>query len=174
MDKRRNTSKTLVLNSGYIPTYIIESTRAFTVFYKGNAEIIWNHPDSYFTTPTTVDRYAKPSIIRVKKWININYHKVPLTRENVYKRDTYRCVYCGRSDKTDLTLDHVLPKSKGGEDSWENLVTACKRCNNEKADLLLEELQRPYPNAYRPHYLLLIDRNIGTYVPEEWKPYLFV
>jgi hypothetical protein len=169
----RNINKTLVLNSAYIATHIVEAERAFVVHYKGNAEILYTHPDSFFTTPNSINKYPKPSIIRVKKWINIDYNKVPLTRENIYRRDQYKCVYCGKSDHTKLTLDHVLPKSRGGKDNWENLVTACNICNGEKADMLLEEWGKPNPNPRRPHFLLLLKKNIGTKIPEEWKPYLF-
>ena len=64
-----------------------------------------------------------------------------------------------------------MPKSKGGKDSWDNLVTACRRCNSEKADLSVEEWGRENPQPMRPHYLMLMKQT--NYIPEEWKPYLF-
>jgi 5-methylcytosine-specific restriction endonuclease McrA len=170
----RDPGKTLVLNSSYIATQIISSCRAFVVHYKGNADVLTVHPDEFFTTTTTKDKYPKPSIIRVNKWVHVDYNKIPFSRENVYRRDQYTCVYCGSKDKTTLTLDHVHPRAKGGKDSWENVVTACRRCNNEKADLLIEEWGREHPNPCRPHYLLLIHKNTGTKIPDEWKPYLFL
>lgn len=169
----RNPNKTLVLNTSYMATHIIDSTRAFVVYYKGNAEIIDVHPDAYFATPNTQNTYPKPSVIRVNKWINLNYAKVPLTRENIFKRDNHKCVYCGESKRTLLTLDHVYPKSKGGKDSWENLVTACKSCNGEKGNLLLDEWGKEDPKPVRPHHLLLVQKNQMT-IPDEWKPYLFL
>jgi hypothetical protein len=176
INKNRDPNKTLVLNSGYIPTQIIDSTRAFVVFYKGNADVVANHPDHYFSTPTTKHEYPKPSIIRVNKWINVNNNGVPLSRENIYKRDEFCCVYCGyyggKAGKN-LTLDHVFPRSKGGEHTWENVVTACKNCNSEKADLLIEEWGREHPNPKRPHYLLMLKKNAVSIIPEEWKPFLF-
>jgi hypothetical protein len=170
----RDTSKTLVLNNAFIATHIISSSRAFVIHYKGNADILTVHPNAFFKTITTEDRYAKPSIIRVNKWIHLDYNKIPFSRENVFRRDQHACVYCGEKRKDLLTLDHVLPRSKGGTDTWENVVTACRRCNNEKSDLLIEEWGRTHPNPYRPHYLLLMHKNIGTRVPDEWKPYLFL
>jgi 5-methylcytosine-specific restriction endonuclease McrA len=67
----------------------------------------------------------------------------------------------------------VFPRSKGGEHTWENVVTACKNCNSEKADLLIEEWGREHPNPKRPHYLLMLKKNAVSIIPEEWKPFLF-
>jgi 5-methylcytosine-specific restriction endonuclease McrA len=173
MESKRNPHKTLVLNSAYMATHIIDSTRAFVVVYKGNADILDTHPGAYFKTPNTSTKYEKPSVIRVNKWINLNYTKSPLTRENVFKRDSYQCVYCGESRRPLLTLDHVYPRSKGGADSWENLVTACKRCNGEKGNLLIDEWGKSDPKPVRPHHILLVQKN-QIVIPDEWKPYLFL
>lgn len=164
-------SKTLVLNSAYMPTHIIDSTRAFVIVYKGNGEVLENY-DDYFSTPNTVDVYAKPSIIRVNRWFNIDYTKVPLTRENIYRRDGHSCVYCGVSGRDKLTIDHVIPKSKGGLDTWDNLVSACYSCNSEKGDLMIEEWGKPHPEPYRPHHLLLVQKQ-KIDIPETWKKFLF-
>lgn len=80
-------------------------------------------------------------------------------------------MYCGSGDKRTLTLDHVIPQSKGGKDSWTNLVTACKKCNSEKDSLTIEEWGKEHPKPRRPHYLMLMKR--VTEIPEEWEPYLF-
>jgi 5-methylcytosine-specific restriction endonuclease McrA len=164
--------KTLVLNSSYMPTHIIDSKRAFVIVYKGNGEILENYDDLYFTTPSTTNVYQKPSVIRINRWFNVDYKKVPLTRENVHKRDNYQCVYCGIGGRDKLTIDHVYPKSKGGEDSWENLVSACFSCNSEKGDLLIEEWGREHPKPYRPHNLLLTQKRRIS-IPENWKKFLF-
>jgi 5-methylcytosine-specific restriction endonuclease McrA len=79
-------------------------------------------------------------------------------------------VYCGCENRKTLTLDHVIPQSKGGPNKWGNLVTACKKCNNEKADLTLKEYGKPIPKPQRPHYLMLLKKT--TFIPDEWKPYL--
>ncbi len=169
----RNPNKTLVLNSSYMATHIIDSKRAFVVFYKGNAEILDYHPNEFFVTPNSTNTYQKPSVIRVNKWIKMDYTKVPLTRENIFKRDNHSCVYCGESKRQLLTLDHVYPRSKGGKDSWDNLVTACKSCNGEKGDLLIEEWGKEDPKPIRPHHILLVQKN-QINIPDEWKPYLFL
>lgn len=82
--------KTLVLNSAYMATSIIDSQRAFVIHYKGNADVIDTHEGEFFATVS--DKFPVPSIIRVPKWVEIMNQKVPLTRENLFKRDNYACV----------------------------------------------------------------------------------
>ncbi len=163
-------SQCLVLDTSYMPRSVISTERGFVIHFKNNAEVLHNHP-VYFQTVNKSLAYPKPSIIRVFRYVRQEYTKVPLTRTNVYKRDQFTCVYCGNTNKAELTLDHVVPKSKGGKDSWNNLVTACKKCNGEKADLTLEEWGKENPQPKRPHFLMLL-KNIN-YIPEEWKAYLF-
>jgi 5-methylcytosine-specific restriction endonuclease McrA len=162
--------KCLVLDSSYIPRSIISTERAFVISYKGNADIIHTHPESFKLINPELD-IKKPSIIRVFKYVNQLIHKVPLNRDNLFKRDGYCCVYCGDDNRKHLTLDHVIPQSKGGKDTWENLVTACKRCNGEKSDLTLEEFGKEIPQPRRPHYLMLMKQI--THIPKEWEDYLF-
>lgn len=166
-------SKCLVVDVSYMPRSIITTERAFVIFYKGNAEVVAEHP-TYFKTVATQrgeKGYPKPSIIRVPRRIEMDYRKTPLTRNNIYKRDNYECVYCGENKRKQLTLDHVIPRSKGGKDSWENLVTACYNCNQEKANLTITEWGREDPKPRRPHNLLLMKS--VNYIPDEWRPYLF-
>jgi hypothetical protein len=161
--------KTLVVDASFVARSVISAERAFVISYKGNAEIVAEHPESFGLVNPDLD-IKKPSIIRVYKYVKQHINKVPLTRENVYKRDNYECVYCGSGVVKTLTLDHVIPQSKGGGNSWDNLVTACKRCNSEKADLTLEEFGKEIPEPKRPHYLMLM-RQLD-YIPLEWEPFL--
>jgi CRISPR/Cas system Type II protein with McrA/HNH and RuvC-like nuclease domain len=161
--------KCLVLDSSYIPRSIISTERAFVISYKGNADIIHEHPESFKLINPKLN-IKKPSIIRVFKYVNQQINKVPLNRENVYKRDGYCCVYCGNDNRKILTLDHVIPQSKGGKDTWENLVTACRKCNGEKSNLTLEEYGKKIPQPRRPHYLMLMKQI--EHVPKEWDDYL--
>lgn len=161
----------LVVDSSYMPRSIIESSRAFIVVYKGNAEIVCRYP-TYFTTPNTMTVYPKPSVIRILRYVNVEYRNVPLTKNNIFKRDDHRCVYCGKGDKRILTIDHVHPRSKGGKDSWDNVVTACNKCNNEKGNLSVEEWGKEFPNPKRPHYLMLLKKSPKK-IPDDWKKFLF-
>lgn len=163
--------KTLVIDSAYIARSVIATERAFVISYKGNAEVIAEYPETFGVVNPTLE-INKPSIIRVPAFIKMDFQKVPLTRQNIYKRDNFECVYCGEDNKKLLTLDHVVPQSKGGPNSWNNLVTACKKCNGEKSDLTLEEYGKPIPKPQRPHYLMLLKK--VHHIPEEWKPYLLM
>lgn len=167
--KKTDFKKCLVLDASYMPRSIITSERAFTIFYKGNAEIVENHPSKFKVVNPNLEIY-KPSIIRVKKNMKVDFHKTKLSRENVFKRDGYTCVYCGSEDKRKLTIDHVVPQSRGGRDTWENLVTACLNCNQEKDNLTLEEYGKTIPVPRRPHYLMLL--KTITFIPDSWKTYL--
>ena len=163
--------KTLVLDSSFMARSIISTERAFVISYKGNADIVHEHPESFKLVNPELD-IKKPSIIRVYKYVNQVIQKVPLSRENVYRRDNFECVYCGDSNRKTLTLDHVIPQSKGGKDSWDNLVTACRKCNSEKSNLTLEEYGKEIPQPRRPHYLMLM-KQVHHEIPKEWEPYLF-
>lgn len=163
--------KTLVLDSSYIPRSIISSTRAFVIVYKGNAEIVENHP-AYFQLVDEDLKINKPSIIRVPKYIKTDNHKIPLNKSNIFRRDNSTCVYCGANNKKDLTIDHVIPQSKGGKNTWNNLVTACFKCNNKKGSLDLEEFGADIDKPIRPHYLMLMRRLSHIYT--EWKIYLSI
>lgn len=164
--------KCLVIDNSYMARSIITTERAFTIVYKGNAEVVNEH-DIYFKLGRNNKlKIKKPSIIRVFKYVNQPFHKVKLSRENIFKRDRHTCVYCGETDRKLLTLDHVYPQSKGGKNTWENLVTACKKCNGEKDNLLLKEWGRDIPQPQRPHYLMLV-KDIPNF-PQEWRPFLFM
>lgn len=163
--------KTLVLDSSYVPRSIIKTERAFVIALKGNAEIVHEYPE-FFKLVNPDLNISKPSIIRIFRYVNVPFHKVPLTRYNVFKRDNYECVYCNKKgDRKTLTIDHVIPKSKGGKDTWVNLVTSCRKCNLEKADLTLKEFGKNIEKPYRPHYLMLLNKI--EYLPNEWKKFFF-
>lgn len=166
----KKNGKCLVVDGSYMARSIISTERAFVIKYKGNAEIVAEY-DDYFGLVSDL-KIKKPSIIRVPTYINLDFHKVPLTKQNVFKRDEYKCVYCESSDRKSLTIDHVIPQSKGGPNTWGNLVTACFDCNNEKDNLTLKEYGKEIPTPTRPHYLMLM-KNIGD-IPKEWKPFLFL
>lgn len=163
--------KALVLDSSHIARSIITTERAFVITYKGNAAIMAEYPESFGLVNKNLI-INKPSIIVVPSYINIKDQKAPCNRENIYKRDNHECVYCGKGKaKSDLTLDHVIPQSRGGGNTWENLVTACKPCNGEKSDLELKDFTDKVIDPKRPHYLMLM--KAVDYIPEEWKSYLF-
>ena len=113
-----------------------------------------------------------PSVVRLNDYIKVPYKKIILTRRNILKRDGHKCGYCGRADLP-LTIDHVVPKSKGGDDSWENLVAACLPCNNRKGNRSPEEAKLKLKiKPYAPSHIMFIKNSAGR-LDESWKQYLF-
>lgn len=117
--------------------------------------------------------YKWPSVIRLNEYQKIPYKRIILNRKNVFKRDQHKCAYCGRGD-LQLTVDHIVPRAMGGQDTWENLVTACLPCNNKKGNYQLSETKlklRTHP--YKPNYISFI-KNIAGRIDTRWKPFLFL
>lgn len=127
-------SDVLVLNFDYTPLNTTSVWRGFVLVDKGKAEIV-KSDESPIASGYRI--YVRPLIIRLLKYIKYRSRSLRPTRTRIYKRDGHSCVYCG--SKKNLTLDHVIPKSRGGGNTWNNLVTSCMRCNNIKADKTPEE-----------------------------------
>jgi len=113
-----------------------------------------------------------PTVIRLNSYIKLPYKKIILTRKNILKRDKHKCGYCGRGD-IPLTIDHIIPKAKGGKDDWDNLIAACMPCNNKKGDRTPKEANMPLRiKPYKPNYIMFIT-NTANRLDESWKPFLF-
>ncbi len=122
--------RTLVLNAGYEPLAVVSFKRALILVLNQKATVIAGAANQRVRSATA--EFELPSVILLSRYVRIpNARKVPVSRRGVLRRDGYRCGYCGKSANT---IDHVLPKSRGGNDSWENLVACCLRCNNAKGD----------------------------------------
>ena len=139
--------------------------------YLGKAEIVLNDDGKVIRSVSA--SFPWPSIIRLSRFVRVPYKKVVLTRKNILRRDRYKCAYCGRGDLT-LTMDHILPKARGGDDSWDNLVSACTVCNNKKGDRTPEEagmdlIKKPF----KPSHIMFIKNVVGR-IDENWKPYLYL
>lgn len=158
----------LVLNADYTPLSVCTIERAFLLLYLNKADMISTVQNKALRT--IQKSYPFPSVIKIKQYIQVPYKGVVLTRQNVFKRDCYKCQYCG-SNK-DLTLDHLIPKSKGGKSSWTNLVTACKRCNSHKGDFSPEEVGlKLQSKPIRPSYVMFL-RISSKYLNDDWIPFL--
>ena len=162
------TQKALVLNLDYSPIAVCTVQRAFLLVYLKKAELLKSNKS--FSLNTVSNSYPMPSVIKLGRYINVPYKGVVLTRENVFKRDGHKCQYCGT--QKDLTLDHLIPKAKGGKTSWNNLVTACKKCNSVKGDYSLEEagLRLDF-QPFKPSYIMYL-KHLSTKAYEEWRPFL--
>jgi len=137
----------------------------------GKAEII-QHDEKKKIRSVTV-YYNWPSVIRLSRFVKVPYKRVVLTRKNILRRDSYRCGYCGRGDLR-LTIDHIIPKARGGSDSWDNLISACTVCNNKKGDRTPEEANMMMlTKPFKPSHIMFIKNVIGK-IDENWKPYLYL
>ncbi|MGC8654298.1 MAG: HNH endonuclease, partial [Candidatus Kryptoniota bacterium] len=119
----------LILNQNYEPLTICNWKKAVVLLYLGKAEIVERSDGKMLHSVSTT--IPMPSIVRLSVFYRVPHKRVILSRKNILRRDGNRCQYCGRGDLP-LTVDHIIPKTRGGEDSWENLVCACIRCNNKK------------------------------------------
>jgi 5-methylcytosine-specific restriction endonuclease McrA len=160
----------LVLNASYEAIRIVPARRALTLICKGSAMV---------ELPTRIEVYpgiTLPSVIRLRTYRHIPIRLQIVTRKNIYLRDGHTCQYCGDKLKADeLTLDHIIPKSRGGKSDWQNQVTCCKPCNWKKDDRTPEEwgvklLHRPLPATVHTGRSLLRTMALET---SEWERYLY-
>lgn len=160
--------RTLVLNLDYTPISVCTAQRAFLLVFLQKAELVRENGEKYMRT---IDRqYPMPSVIKLKNYIRVPYKKVVLSKDNIFRRDQYTCQYCGT--RKDLTLDHLIPKARGGTTTWNNLVTACKRCNSTKGEASPEEAgMQLRVQPFRPSYVMFI-RDFSGFLHEEWLPFL--
>lgn len=160
----------LVLNKDYQPLSVCSVHRSVKLLFMDKAEMLHDYPDRKIRTVT--DEFSYPSVIRLRRYINIPYNRIVLSRHNVMKRDNNRCQYCQRSKN--LTIDHVLPRSRGGKDTWENLVTACDDCNVRKGNRTPEEAGMDLNRKpFRPIHITFLQSILGG-VEDDWKPYLYM
>ena len=160
--------RVLVLNAGYEVLGLASIKRVVMLVMSEVAEVV-EESGEFLRTPSRP--YPIPSIIRLKRLVRRPPGRLALNRRNILRRDSYTCQYCGRRS-TELTLDHVLPRSRGGPGSWDNLVAACRPCNLRKKNRTPDEagmnlLRRPS----MPRNLLLLVADLPQ-LPEAWKPYL--
>lgn len=138
----------LVLNASYEPLNITTWRRAMVMLLKGKAEGLEHDADRLIRPD-----YHLPTVIRLRQFVHVPYRQLPLTRRNIFQRDAHACQYCGlRGDP--LSVDHVIPRSRGGGDTWDNVTTACLPCNVRKGNrtpreagmALAREPHRPLSN----------------------------
>ncbi len=160
----------LILNHNYQPMTVCTARRAIVLVYLGKAELV----ESYDAYVRSVSRqFIVPSIVRLVRYVNIPPKRILLTKKNILKRDNYRCQYCGKWEP-DLTIDHVIPKNRGGTESWENLVACCHKCNSFKGNRTPEEAgMKLLKKPRKPNHLMFIQYFIGV-ADQRWKPYLYM
>jgi len=163
--------RVLVLNQNYEPLSVCTVKRAVVLTFLGKADIVESCDGKKIRSPSTV--FPLPSVVRLGFYVRVPGKRIMLSRKNILKRDGHRCQYCGTINGP-LTVDHVLPKIYGGNDSWENLVCACTKCNSIKGDKTPEQaglklLRKPR----KPNHITFIQQFIGI-SDQRWWRYLFL
>ena len=168
----------LVLNASYEAINICNMRRALKMVFKGTAQTE-EASDAVIHSPSAVMHV--PHVIRLVNYVNVPRSVVKFSRKNVLIRDRHRCQYCRREFPTALlTLDHVVPLSRGGATTWENVVTACKKCNNRKGNRLVSEAKMWLERQPKtPSILTYLQLNrSGSYhgrgYHPSWKKYLYL
>ncbi len=173
--------RVLLLNgSTWEPLSVITVPRAMNLLLAGKAIVV---EESGKFIRTVRDKFSVPSVIALRTYVNVPRRRAHWSRRGVLVRDHYRCIYCGAQPgdiqrgkllaKADFTIDHILPKSRGGRDTWSNTACACSSCNHRKGDRLPHEVGmklRWEPKMPRTSYLVIA---LGT-GPSVWKRYVEV
>jgi 5-methylcytosine-specific restriction endonuclease McrA len=164
----------LVLNASYEPINICGARRALVLVLKGVAR---TEEEQGAILHAARVRMPMPSVIRLLEYRRIPHQTRALSRKNILLRDRNTCQYCGIAlHSSELTLDHVLPRSRGGLSTWENLVACCHSCNRRKGNQLLHELQEMKllrePRPFSLHTSRHIMRMIG-HSDQKWRKYLY-
>lgn len=161
----------LFLDAEYRPLRIEPWQRALTDLFLGKVEVIEHSRDHAIKTVSR--EFPLPSVVRVLRRFKRDRIRIKFSRLNIYARDNFTCQFCAAQLPTeDLTFDHVVPRSRGGRTSWENIVACCIACNSEKADRTPAEagmtlLRQPR----KPHFLPTITVKHSGRTPPEWAPY---
>ncbi|MGH9154924.1 MAG: HNH endonuclease [Acidimicrobiales bacterium] len=160
-------SRALVLNATYEPLCVVPTRRALVLVLAEKAELVAAGRSRFRSERAS---FPEPSVVRLSYFVKVPYQaRIALSRRAVFARDGHRCQYCGATAEN---LDHVVPRSKGGSHTWDNVVAACRPCNTRKEDRLLHEtslILRRQPMVPRERSWVLAAT--GATRPD-WEPYL--
>lgn len=163
---------TLLLDQGYQPLRVIPWQRALCMQFVGKVEVVSEH-NWPIRTVTTL--FPAPAVVRLLRTVKVRPMYVRFSRDNVYLRDGHECQYCGKACRhKELTLDHVIPRSRGGKTTWKNVVTACVACNRRKGRETPEEAGMPLLTPpSRPRWLAPRVYALGQQdLPPAWRDFL--
>lgn len=167
----RREKRVLMLDQGYVPHRVVSWQRAVCLLYSGAAEVIETYDDVIRSPSVSMHL---PCVIRLVKRARTKKQSIKFSRKNVLTRDGYTCQYCCKEfSPNELNYDHVLPRSRGGKTTWENVVASCYPCNAKKGNRTLDEAGMALRKAPRKPAWLPISNRVDTHVmPEQWRPYL--
>ncbi|HLK15764.1 MAG TPA: HNH endonuclease [Fimbriimonadaceae bacterium] len=161
----------LVLNNNYEPLNVCNMRRAFALLLLGKAEIIQQRDIPVVTTRGEI---TAPSVVKMRYVVRRPMPQLRLSRHSVLARDNYTCQYCGSKGK-ELTIDHVVPRWVGGENTWDNMVACCRRCNLKKADKTPQQANmKLIRKPRRPHFIpyLSLPLYLKAQGRDDWRMYL--
>lgn len=170
--------RALLLNSDYTPLHFISDVSAIILFYKGRAEVVnddngipstW---DEIFNSPSVSIKL--PATMRLVSRINKNWKPPRFRKKVLFNRDSWKCQFCSTQlNGKSITIDHVIPKSRGGTTSWHNCVSACKNCNKKKSNMTPEEAGMPLlKNPALPNALHFWDMEKSDCWHDSWNVFL--
>jgi 5-methylcytosine-specific restriction endonuclease McrA len=173
MEGSTTAARTLLLSQGFEPIKVISWQRAITLLFLGKVEVV----EEYDHNIRSVNLIIKiPAVVRLLRAFRRHAKPVKFSRVNIYARDHYRCQYCGRrASISELTYDHVTPRSQGGRTEWTNIVTACYECNRKKGGRTPREagmalLAQPVQPNWVPAVTIRISMRS---IPDAWRDYLY-
>lgn len=169
---RGMSKKVLLLNSSYEPITFINDRKAISLLFREKAEALSYWKDYHLGMP---NHRNLPSVMRLVNWYKKVFKTVKFSRKVVFCRDNWSCQFCGvKLLLKDATIDHIIPKSKGGKTDWYNCVTACRICNRKKSNKLLEKTTMKLLSTPKPpnaHHFSFIRRSLDEW-HEEWSNYI--
>ena len=162
--------RVLVLNQSYEPLMVIGAKRAVILLLNEKVDSLENYREkihsAYISLPL-------PSVIKLKHYARIRRKEIVLSRKNILKRDNHTCQYCGIRS-VPMTIDHVISRKKGGEETWDNLVAACEPCNTRKGNHSPSEAQMVLVKTPRKPTMILHLQKFVKQFQSSWRPYLFM
>jgi 5-methylcytosine-specific restriction endonuclease McrA len=163
-------ARVLVLNATYEPINVCTLRRAAVLLLKEKAELLERREGAIHSEHMTMER---PDVIRLVSYVRVprEAHRRKITRRAVLARDAWTCQYCG-STKSGLTVDHVIPRSRGGKSVWGNIVAACASCNRRKGNRLPHEIQMHPKKSPKPPGPSIFIQVASPNIPPAWQQYL--
>lgn len=162
-------ARVLVLNAGYEPINVCTVRRAVVLLLKERAEVLEQYDRCLRSENVTI---SQPAVIRLVNYVRLprrHFHR-RITRRAVFARDQWSCQYCGSGGA--LTVDHVIPRSKGGQTTWDNIVTSCAGCNRRKGDRLPKQVGMHPREAPRPPNSTIFIHVASPTIPAPWQQYI--
>ena len=178
----------LVLNKHWMAIHVCSAKRAFSLLYQDLARVVTEEYQLHdfeswrdFSTCANVEIVHTPTypllipeVILLRRYGKLPKHKVKFNRRNIYQRDSFTCQYCGKIlPRSELTIDHVVPRSRGGKSTWTNVVLACADCNAKKGDSLLKDCRMQILREPRePHWSVMMRHSLNVEENSLWRKFV--